>query len=151
MEDYLTGKTDSSANISLEVLDEELAGAATEQAGVEQAGAAAAPGDDAGGVMEAMLRRVGTNELRLRDRNSMLLVPGHSFDKVLVLFNSALADAQRAQPAAPPPAKPAKVGNGGGQARGRAVREHASGTPAPAFALPCSCATHACIHARARP
>ncbi|PSC73571.1 parafibromin-like isoform X2 [Micractinium conductrix] len=109
LQEYLTGKTDRSEHIQLVVPALEVGREAKRQRlepggdGEAAAGRAAAPAAVEAAAEEAadlgMLAMVRANELQLRDRNSMLSVPGRSFRKVLTILSQAqtVQQAQLAQ------------------------------------------------------
>ncbi|KFM26620.1 Parafibromin [Auxenochlorella protothecoides] len=117
LELYLTGKIDKSAAIEEGPQDlGPVEGPEAVDPGLPPLGApseeAAGPGGvggKEGDAEEATLRRVLANELQLRDRNSMLLVPGRSFHKVLALLRAVQADE-----ACAPLTQPKKKEGGGG-------------------------------------
>lgn len=100
---YLTGKSDSSDNIvAASDLLPELAAAPEEQPAKRQrldhdasAGAVGGLEDAAPGSEQAVLADLAGWEHQLRDRNSMLVVPGASFGGILTQLNTLLRDQHR--------------------------------------------------------
>ncbi|KAL6781820.1 hypothetical protein ACKKBF_B09540 [Auxenochlorella protothecoides x Auxenochlorella symbiontica] len=116
LELYLTGKIDKSAAIEEGPQDlGPVEGPEAVDPGLPPLGASSEEAAGPGGVggkegdaEEATLRRVLANELQLRDRNSMLLVPGRSFHKVLALLRAVQAD-EACAPLTQPKKKPAAL------------------------------------------
>jgi hypothetical protein len=95
LENYINGKTDSSDFIVPDQLPlQETAGAATT---TTSRGAAKRKAEDlnAGqqdGEEDDALKTILSNELRLRNRNTMLTIPGRSFDKVMHVLEGVARD-----------------------------------------------------------
>lgn len=100
LQEYLTGRSDRSEYIQLTVPDLEVQHAA-KRARIDEGGAAAAgpsaaaPEAEEEAAEAAALRRIRESEVQLRDRNSMLSVPGRSFRKVLTLLSQAQREQQQ--------------------------------------------------------
>ncbi|EFN59429.1 hypothetical protein CHLNCDRAFT_56751 [Chlorella variabilis] len=96
LQNYLTGKSDRSEYIQLTVPDFEVGQPAKrarlEAGGEAEAGPAAEAVEE--GAEDAALRRIRESELQLRDRNSMLSVPGRSFGKVGTILTQAQLEQQ---------------------------------------------------------
>lgn len=88
---YLTGKRDTSHFIKLGDVDDLAADEAPAKRPRIDASAAAAPAPDAA-VEQSALRTIIANERQLRDRNTMLSVPGRSFQRVLAILDGAVQE-----------------------------------------------------------
>lgn len=93
LENYLTGKTDTSEFIVPDQLPAQEAGRATGKRSRDAHDGHLEQDDDDDGALTTIL----SNELRMRNRNTMLSIPGRSFDTVMdVLENVARDELQNA-------------------------------------------------------
>ena len=99
LEAYLTGKVDACENVYPDQLPEQdVAGAGKKRPrddmGTAGAGGSTAFVDDSDA--HETLKAIVANELRLRNRNTMLSVPGRSFDAVMdILYNVGVEEMNR--------------------------------------------------------